>query len=119
MKKDKFTLDKQLALQILKDKLKDQKAAEQICELFERASRSEKAERCLRQKEGIQRARESGVALGRPRLEVPDNFVQLLEEWKKGELRAATAAKACGIGVSTFYRRARMYLNERKVDYQR
>lgn len=116
MKKDMFTLEKQMVLEILMEKLKDREAAEKICELFEGISNSEKNKRCLKQKEGIKKARESGVALGRPKLKVPDNFEHILAEWDKGGIRAETAAKACGMGISTFYRRARNYLSEKRKE---
>lgn len=109
MKRDMFTLEKQLVKEILREKLKDDKTAEQIYKMLEIASNEEKSERLERQKAGIQKARDNGVALGRPRLKLPDNFEQLYEEWEKGNIHAATAAKACNMGMSTFYRVIRRY----------
>lgn len=109
MERYRFDLEKDEVIQVLVKELEDFETAEKICRVLEKLSSQEKQKKRMKQIEGIKKARENGVALGRPTLQVPDNFEQLLEEWEAGRLKAGTAAKACGIGISTFYRRARNY----------
>lgn len=59
-----------------------------------------------RQAEGIAAAKERGVKFGRPRKATPDIFLDVVEEWKKGEISLSEAAKMCGMCKSTFYDRA-------------
>ena len=58
-----------------------------------------------RQKEGIIAAKERGVKFGRPVLPVPDNFMEIYEKWKSGEITAYEAGKLCGFSRTTFYNR--------------
>ncbi len=56
-----------------------------------------------RQTEGITVARANGVKFGRPKKEIPDNFIQIFTLWQEGCISAKEAAEACGISQSTFY----------------
>ena len=60
-----------------------------------------------RQKEGIEAAKVRGVQFGRPKRDLPDNFVQICRKWKKGEIIGREAAKLCGMPLTTFYGRAK------------
>lgn len=99
----------------LKELLNDQETVDAVCHLYEWTRQTEEEERKVRQMEGIKKAKESGIALGRPRLQIPDNFEELLEEWENGNLKADMAARVCGMGISTFYRRVRMYKDEKDL----
>lgn len=92
----------------------DSEQIDLICELVDRINRQCDEERKVKQMEGIKKAKESGVALGRPKLQMPENFEELLREWESGNLKADMAARACGMGISTFYRRVRSYKDEKK-----
>lgn len=85
-----------------------------ICELVERINKQYEEERRTKQMDGIKKAKERGVALGRPKLQMPENFEELLREWENGNLKADIAARACGMGVSTFYRYVRSHKNKKK-----
>lgn len=113
MKRYRFDMEKEEVLKLLTRELEDLETAERICRILEELSIREKCEKRLKQIEGIRKAKEKGVALGRPRLKAPDNFENIIEEWEQGNLRAIAAARACGMGISTFYRRARVYLNKK------
>ena len=105
--------EKEMLLKGLNEVLDDASKIEDIMRLLEQIERWKKSRIVEKQKEGIKKARDKGVALGRPVLEVPDNFDEILLSWGKGELTAQTAARMCGIGVSTFYRRTRAVLGEK------
>ena len=56
-----------------------------------------------RQAEGIASAMKNGVVFGRPRLNLPDNFDEIIVKWRNGEFNVKTTAKLCGISVSSLY----------------
>lgn len=57
-----------------------------------------------RQQDGINVARTKGKHLGRPRLQIPDNFDEIYERWKAGEMTGRAAQKNLGISSASFYR---------------
>ena len=59
------------------------------------------------QREGISAAKNNGVKFGHPRIEVSFSFYLAAERWNMGELSLKEAAKASGLSLSTFYRRAK------------
>lgn len=56
----------------------------------------------LRQAEGIAVAKSKGVRFGRPSKPLPDNFDDVYALYKSGLINQSTAAKRCGIPLSTF-----------------
>lgn len=62
-----------------------------------------------RQAEGIAAAKARGVRFGRPPLSLPDNFHDIYQLWRNGEITGTAAAKECGMPLSTFRYRATVY----------
>lgn len=62
-----------------------------------------------RQAEGIAVAKAKGVRFGRPPKPLPEEFHELYQKWKKGEITGIAAAEACGMPLSTFRYRAEIY----------
>lgn len=62
-----------------------------------------------RQAEGIAAAKAKGIRFGRPPLPLPENFHENYQRWKSGEITCTTAAKACGLPLSTFRDKATVY----------
>lgn len=62
-----------------------------------------------RQAEGIAAAKAKGVRFGRPPKSLPEEFHELYQKWKKGEITGIAAAEACGMPLSTFRYRAEIY----------
>lgn len=60
-----------------------------------------------RQKEGIEAAKMRGVQFGRPKRDLPDNFMQVCHRWRRGEIIGREAARLCGMPLTTFYGRAK------------
>ena len=67
-----------------------------------------------RQKEGIEAAKAKGKHLGRPKINQPEKFCQIYEQWKRNEITAVKAMKEMGLSSSTFYRMVRKYESESK-----
>ena len=62
-----------------------------------------------RQAEGIAAAKARGVKFGRPPLPIPENFYQMLKDWRAGKITIEEAAKACNMCPKTFYSKAVKY----------
>lgn len=102
MKKETDMFRKRLA-----DLVKDTALVEAICDLYEEEQKRQSEVRREKQMIGIAKARSEGKTLGRPKLKEPDNFTEIVRTWQRKKINAAEAARLCGIGVSTFYRRVR------------
>ena len=62
-----------------------------------------------RQAEGIAAAKAKGIKFGRPPKPLPENFHNLYQKWKNGKITGTSAAKECGMPLSTFRYRAKKY----------
>jgi len=58
----------------------------------------------IRQKEGIASAKARGKHLGRPRLQLPQNWSMVHESWKKQEITAVEAMRRTGMSRTSFYK---------------
>ena len=58
-----------------------------------------------RQREGIEAAKLRGVKFGRPRIEVPDNFTEIVEEYKRKSISREEALRRTNMTYTTFCRR--------------
>lgn len=59
-----------------------------------------------RQAEGIAAAKMRGVRFGRPPSPLPENFHEIYQRWKNGEITGMNAARMTGMPLSTFRYRA-------------
>lgn len=57
-----------------------------------------------RSKEGIEAAKLKGKKFGRPRIQRPKNFDEVIRIWKNGEITAVEAQKRLNLNRMTFYR---------------
>lgn len=67
-----------------------------------------------RQAEGISAAKARGVRFGRPPKPLPENFPGLCRRWRAGEITGIKAAKECGMPLTTFRYKAKLY---KEADY--
>ena len=67
-----------------------------------------------RQAEGIAAAKARGVQFGRPSKPLPENFGNVYQRWKTGELTGSSASRECGMPVATFRYKANIYENSGK-----
>ena len=63
-----------------------------------------------RQAQGIAAAKARGVMFGRPRLESPNDFTDLIKDWENGTVSTSEALKRCGFSEATFYRRRKQLM---------
>lgn len=57
-----------------------------------------------RQQEGIAAAKKKGKHLGRPEMQIPENWEVVISKWRKGEMTAKEAMRLTGIKRATFYK---------------
>lgn len=57
-----------------------------------------------RQADGIKIALEKNVKFGRPQIEKPENWDEVIEQWKNKEITAVKAMELTGLTKSTFYK---------------
>lgn len=61
-----------------------------------------------RQAEGIKMAKLRGVKFGRPSLNIPDGFIEIVKSYKKGEITSSQAVSKSGLTRGTFYRKLKL-----------
>lgn len=64
-----------------------------------------------RQAEGIAAAKGKGIRFGRPPRPLPENYHDAYRRWKAGKITGTAAAQECGLPLSTFRDKARVYEN--------
>lgn len=65
-----------------------------------------------RQRQGIEAAKLRSVKFGRPNKKIPDDFSNMVELWKKGEITKSDVMSMCDISESTFYRKVKDVCND-------
>lgn len=65
--------------------------------------------------EAISAAKEKGIRFGAPEIPVPENFELAVDMWQSGEITIREAAKKCNMPKSTFYGKAKKYLNKNVI----
>lgn len=83
-----------------------------LIEVMSSIAEEERLKNHQRQSEGIASARERGVVFGRPVINIPDNYEEVMKLVDAGELRAVEAMKKLGIKKTTFYKLKKMYQME-------
>jgi DNA invertase Pin-like site-specific DNA recombinase len=66
-----------------------------------------------RQREGIDVAKKNGIAFGRPKSIITEEFKQAYHRWKTEEMTAVKAMQEIGVKKTTFYKLVKEY--ERKL----
>lgn len=82
-----------------------------VLELLSYMAEKEREKINKRQAEGIKKARQNGIHLGRPKIEVDDFEYYYDQIYNKEEMTAVEAMKEMDISKSTFYRRKSEYEN--------
>ena len=66
-----------------------------------------------RQMDGIAAAKAKGIKFGRPRVEPPDNFSEIVNALENKVITTKEAMQQSGMAEATFYRRLREYRRRR------
>ena len=81
--------------------------ADLVLQILSFVAQSERENIKKRQAEGIAAAKAKGVELGRPRAQKPDNWEEVIGQWKAGEITARKAMELTGTTRCTFYKLAK------------
>ena len=80
-----------------------------VLQILSFVAQSERENIRRRQAEGIADARARGVKFGRPRIEEPENFGEIISRWEKKQVSVQELIKQYNMKESTFYRRLKEY----------
>ena len=81
--------------------------ADLVLQVLSFAAHNERDNIRKRQAEGIAAAKARGVHMGRPVVEAPQDFEEIVKAWEKKKITMEEAMKRCGMSETTFYRRRR------------
>ena len=74
-----------------------------ILQVLSYVSEQERAFIKQRQKEGISIAKTKGIKFGRPKIQKPENFKEVVGKWHNKEITARQAMKELNLKANTFY----------------
>ena len=81
--------------------------ADLVLQVLSFAAHNERDNIRKRQAEGIEAAKARGVHMGRPVVEAPPDFEEIVKAWEKKKITMEEAMRRCGMSETTFYRRRR------------
>ena len=87
-------------------KMKLETVNHMLIELYAAMAQAEVEKKEKRQREGIEqmKARGGWDKYGRPRIKQPDNWKEVIQSWKAGEITAVEAMRLTGMRKSSFYK---------------
>ena len=91
--------------------------ADLVLQILSFVAESERTNIRQRQAEGIEAARARGVRFGRPPRALPENYHSVYQRWRTGDITGVAAARECGMPLSTFRYRARIYESAKRQDH--
>ncbi len=81
--------------------------ADIVLQLLSFVAQNERENIKIRQRQGIEAAKQRGVKFGRPLKSLPENFDEMVYKWHMNEISLNEILEICNISESTFYRRIR------------
>lgn len=110
---DVFVLDMPLLNTQSRDKnLMGKFIADIVLQILSFVAENERINIRTRQAEGIKAAKARGVKFGRPRLNVPENFIAVAQAFVNREIRISEALALTAMKPSSFYRYVKRYTRE-------
>lgn len=91
--------------------------ADLVLQILSFVAESERTNIRQRQAEGIEAARARGVRFGRPPGPLPENYHSVYQRWRAGVITGVAAARECGMPLSSFRYRARVYESGKRQDH--
>jgi DNA invertase Pin-like site-specific DNA recombinase len=86
-----------------------------IIEVYTSIAEQERETLLKRQSEGIKAAKKKGKHLGRPSLELPDNWDKYYRQWKAKEIKAVEFMDLVNMKKPTFYKKVKEYEQSKTV----
>ncbi|MBK0295939.1 recombinase family protein [Bacillus sp. S34] len=82
-----------------------------IIKIYTLIAQQQKETMKQRQLEGIAAAKAKGIHVGRPVLELPNEWDEIYKEWKGGKVKTKTFIDKMNMKKSTFYKKVKEYEN--------
>lgn len=82
--------------------------ADLVLQVLSFVAENERENTRQRQAEGIRLAKLKGIKFGRPPLEIPNNFKQIIASYRSGEISVVEAINKSGLTRGTFYRKLKL-----------
>lgn len=82
-----------------------------IIKIYTLMAQQQKETMKQRQLEGIAAAKAKGIHIGRPVLELPNEWDEIYKEWKGGKVKTKTFIDKMNMKKSTFYKKVKEYEN--------
>lgn len=83
--------------------------ADLVLQILSFVAQNERENIKKRQEQGIAAAKARGVRFGRPEKPIPENFGQIVENWKNKKINFNEVLKQCNMSETTFYRKLKEY----------
>lgn len=83
-----------------------------LIEVMSSMAEEERVKNHQRQREGIEAARARGVQFGRPRLQKPENYEDVMRRVADGTIKTDEAMEQLGLKRSSYYKLKKLYLAE-------
>lgn len=80
-----------------------------VLQILAFVSENERVNILKRQAEGIAAAKARGKHLGRPRIEIPNEFPVLYDQWNNGKITAVEFMEIVNMTKGTFYRKVKEF----------
>jgi DNA invertase Pin-like site-specific DNA recombinase len=80
-----------------------------VLQVLSFAAENERTSIRARQAEGIAAAKARGVRFGRPPKPLPESYHSAYQRWMAGAITGSAAARECGMPLSTFRYRSKLY----------
>ena len=85
-----------------------------ILSLLSYVAQTEREKIKIRQRQGIDIALANGIKFGRPKIQKPDNYDEVIGLWKNKQITAREAMKLLNLKPNTFYNMVRLDENIKK-----
>ena len=83
--------------------------ADLVLQILSFVAQSERENIRKRQEQGIAAAKARGVRFGRPPKPLPESYHSAYQRWMAGAITGSAAARECGMPLSTFRYRSKLY----------
>jgi len=83
--------------------------ADLVLQILSFVAQSERENIKKRQAQGIAAAKARGIHMGRPVIEVPENFGAIIKQWERRQISLEQAMSQCSMKRSTFFQRVHEY----------
>lgn len=80
-----------------------------VLQLLSFVAENERTNIRQRQSEGIAAAKARGVRFGRPSFDLPENFPEIYDSWKRKEITGTRAAQICDMPITTYFYKVKRY----------